>query len=55
MPRLDMNNHTPEGRQPRVQVLRAMDIEEIIPRIKHRIDPHVSLTESHKGRYMQEP
>jgi competence CoiA-like predicted nuclease len=55
MPRRDMNDRTPGYCQPHIQVLWVMDIEEIIQQIELRINPQVSLTQSHKGRYMQDP
>jgi hypothetical protein len=31
------------------------EMEEIIPQIKIRVNPQVSLTQSHEGRNMQDP
>jgi hypothetical protein len=44
MPKLDMNNCTPRDHELHFQVLRMLDTEEVIPQIKLRVNPQVSLT-----------
>jgi hypothetical protein len=55
MPRFDMNNRTPDDYQLHFPVLRTADMEDIIPQIKRKVNPQVSLTWSHEGRYVQDP
>jgi hypothetical protein len=55
MPRLDMNNRTPRECQLRFWVLRMPDTKEVNPQIKLMVNPLVSLTQSHKGLYVQDP
>jgi hypothetical protein len=50
MSRIDMNNCTLKDRPLSIWVLQMLDTEEIIPHIKPRVDPWVSLTQSHEGR-----
>jgi hypothetical protein len=55
MPKLDMNNRTPRECQLRFWVLRMPDTKEVNPQIKLMVNPLVSLTQSHKGLYVQDP
>jgi hypothetical protein len=55
MLKLDMNNRALRDCQLHVRVLRTLDTEEIISQIELRVNPEVSLTQSHEGSYMQDP
>jgi hypothetical protein len=50
-----MDNRAPRDRQLSIGVLRAPDMEEVLPQIKLRVDPKVSLAQSHEGCNMQDP
>jgi hypothetical protein len=54
MPRLNLDNHALIDHQLSFRILRAPDAE-VLPQIKLRVDPQVSLTQSHEGRNMQDP
>jgi hypothetical protein len=54
VPWLDMNNRAPGDCQIRVWVLRPSNTVEIISQIEVRVNPQVSLTQSHEG-YVQDP
>jgi hypothetical protein len=55
MLKLDINNSAPRDCQLRFLVLWTSDKEELISPIKLRVNPQVSLTQSHEGRYVQDP
>jgi hypothetical protein len=52
MPRLDTDNRAPRDCHLRFRVLRTPDMEEVIQQIKLRVNPQVSLTQSHEGHNM---
>jgi hypothetical protein len=47
-----MDNHAPRDRQLNFRILRTSDAKEVLPQIKLRFDPQVSLTQSHEGHNM---
>jgi hypothetical protein len=55
MSELDMNDCTPRDCQLHVWVLWTPDTEEIIPQVEMGVNPHVGLTQSHKGCDVQDP
>jgi hypothetical protein len=55
MPHLNMDNRTHGDRQLNFGILRAPNGKEAHPHIKLRVDPQVSLTQSHEGHNMQDP
>jgi hypothetical protein len=55
MPRLDMDNHTPQICQFHVLVLRTSDAEEMVRQVKMGVNPHVGLAQSHKVHDVQDP
>jgi hypothetical protein len=48
----DMNDNTPRDGHLHIQVMRTPDAKEIIPQIKHGVDPLVSLSQTHERIYM---
>jgi hypothetical protein len=49
-----MDNRAPENRQLSFRILQKLDMKEVLPQIKLRVDPQVSLTHSHEGRDMMD-
>jgi hypothetical protein len=47
-----MDNNAPRDRQLNFRILRTSDAKEVLPQIKLRFDPQVSLTQSHEGHNM---
>jgi hypothetical protein len=54
VPGLDTDDRTLGDRQLSFGILRTLNMKEILPQINLRVDPQVSLTQSHEGRYMQD-
>jgi hypothetical protein len=55
MPRLDMDNHTPQICQFHVLVLRTSDAEEMVRQVKMGVNTHVGLAQSHEVHDVQDP
>jgi hypothetical protein len=50
-----MDNRALGDRQLIFWILQMPDMEEVIPQIKLWVNPQVSLSQSHEGRYMKDP
>jgi hypothetical protein len=55
MPRSDKEVHTTQNRHFRARALHESGAKEVVPQIEVVLDPHVGLTQGHKGRYVQDP
>jgi hypothetical protein len=54
VPHLNMNDHILRDHQLSFRILWTLDMKEKFPQIKLRVNPHVGLTQSHEGQYMQD-
>jgi hypothetical protein len=54
MPRLEVDLHATQNCRFHVCALRELDAKEVVPQVEVGVNAHEGLTQSHKGRDMQD-
>jgi hypothetical protein len=55
VPRSDKNVHTTQNRRFYTRALLELGTKEVVSQITVEFNPHVGLTQGHKGRYVEDP